>query len=270
MKVLIGTILGLLLAAPSLNASAQSYGAAPDGSTFHGQLLAQKKKKKKKKKSDVQLEDEAFGPDGVEAVGDGDSGTGVHREQEGVDTPYKAEISLRTDLSFLSVEVGEADPYQNTIIDIGVEWLFVLGSLEVGPDISYKSFTTATTTKTTDTTTGQTKTEVSEVSNSSYSVGGMFKWNFGNIDRGDLIPFAYAGVAYRAAESKAKGGGDPVESSGTVIKAGGGVNLFLDSNVAFNPRAEFRMETDKDDSDENAVETTTSGLKILVGVAVFI
>lgn len=265
MKVLLIFFLGLGCLVGSQSALAQSYESATSGI-----MLAQKKKKKKKKKSDVQLEDESFGPDGIDTGTDTDNGTGIHREQEGVDTPYKAEVSLRSDLSFLSVEVGDADPYSNTVIDIGVEWLFILGAIEVGPDVSYKSFTTATTTTTTDPTTQKTTTEVSEVSNSSYSAGGLFKWNFGNLDSADLVPFAYAGVAYRASDAKSKGGGDPYKTSGSVIKAGGGVNLFLDSNIAFNPRAEYRMETDKDDADENAVTTTTSGIKILVGIAVFI
>lgn len=265
MKTLLTLILGLGFFTGSQFALAQTYAKSSEGI-----LLAQKKKKKKKKKSDVQLEDESFGPDDISADTDTDTGTGLHRDQEGVDTPYKAEVNLRTDLSFLSVEVGDSDPYSNTVIDIGVEWLFILGAIEIGPDVSYKSFTTATTSTTTDPVTQKATTEVSEVSNSSYSAGGLFKWNFGNLDKADLVPFAYAGVAYRASEAKSKDGGDPYKTSGSVIKAGGGVNLFLDSNIAFNPRAEFRMETDKDDADENAVTTTTSGLKILVGIAVFI
>jgi hypothetical protein len=55
-----------------------------------------------------------------------------------------------------------------------------------------------------------------------------------------------------------------------VLKAGGGLNIFLDSNVAFNPRAEYRIETDKSDASSEAVETTTSGFKILIGIASFI
>ena len=236
------------------------------------QLLAQagKKKKKKAKKSDVQLQDEAFGPDGIDAITtDGDSGSGVHREQEGVDTPYKAEINVRLDLSYLSVEMGEADPYNNTIIDIGGEWLAIFGSFELGPDIAYKSFTTATSTTTIDPTTQKATTTVTEVSNSAASVGGLFKWNFGNLDKQNLVPFAYGGIAYQLSSSEADGA-KAVKRSGSVIKVGGGMNLFLDSNVAFNPRAEFRMESDKDDSDENAVTTTTTGFKVLIGIAVFI
>ncbi len=234
-------------------------------------LLAQnsKKKKKKSKKSDVQLQDEAFGPDGIEALTDSDSGTGVHREQEGIDTPYKAEISVRSDFSFLSVEIGEADPYNNTIIDLGVEWLFVFGSFELGPDIAYKSFTTATSTTVIDPTKKTPTTTVSEVSNSATSAGAMFKWNFGNIDKQNLVPFAYAGFGYQLSSTEADGAKE-VKRSGSIIKVGGGMNLFLDSNVAFNPRAEFRLESDKDDADENAVTTTTSGFKVLVGIAVFI
>lgn len=235
-------------------------------------LLAQagKKKKKKTKKSDVQIQDEAFGPDGIDAITtDVDSGAGVHREQEGVDTPYKAEINVRLDLSYLSVEMGEADPYNNTIIDIGGEWLAIFGSFELGPDIAYKSFTTASSVTTVDPTTQKATTTVTEVSNSAASIGGLFKWNFGNLDKQNLVPFAYGGIAYQLSTSEADGA-KAVKRSGSVIKVGGGMNLFLDSNVAFNPRAEFRMESDKDDSDENADTTTTTGFKVLIGIAVFI
>lgn len=269
MTVLTSLLLGLAITFASTQAFAQSEQGTTD-------LLAQTKKKptkkrpNKKKKSDVQLQDEAFGPDDIQAIdsSEGDMGSGIHREQEGVDTPYKAEINLRTNLSFLSVEVGDADPYQNTVIDIGVEWLFLVSSLEVGPDISYSSSTTATTVQATDTT-NTTTTEVSEVSNSSWAAGGMIKWNFANVDKSTLVPFAYAGLAYRASESKVKDA-DAIKSSGSVIRVGGGMNMFIDSNVAFNPRAEFRMETDKDDDDKNAIETKTSGFKLLVGIAVFI
>jgi len=240
-----------------------------DAKPLLAQATKKKQKKKRTKKSDVQLQDEAFGPDGIDAITDLDGGTGVHREQEGIDTPYKAEISVRSDFSFLAVEIGEADPYNNTIIDLGVEWLFIFGSFELGPDFAYKSFTTATSTTVVDPTTNKPTTTVTEVSNSALSAGGLFKWNFGNIDKQNLVPFAYAGVAYQMSSSEADGAKE-VKRSGSIIKAGGGMNLFLDSNVAFNPRAEFRMETDKDDSDENAVTTSTSGFKILVGIAVFI
>lgn len=235
-------------------------------------LLAQtgKKTKKKAKKSDVQVQEEAFGPDGIDAITtDGDSGAGVHREQEGVDTPYKAEINVRGDLSYLAVEIGNADPYNNTIIDIGAEWLAIFGSFEVGPDIAYKSFTTATSTTAVDPTTKKVTTTVTEVSKSTASIGGLFKWNFGNIDKKNLVPFSYAGVAYQLSSSETEGA-KAVKRSGSVIKVGGGMNLFLDSNVAFNPRAEIYMESDKDDGDENAVTTTTTGFKVLVGIAVFI
>ncbi len=258
------TLLFVAASTPSL--------AGPSSDETSQQLLAQatKKKKKKAKKSDVQLQDEAFGPDGIDAItSDGDSGTGVHSEQEGIDAPYKAEINVRMDLSYLSVEMGETDPYNNTIIDIGTEWLFLFGSFELGPDIAYKSFTTATSTTVVDPTTNKSTTTVTEVSNSAASVGGLFKWNFGNLDKQSLVPFAYGGVAYQLSSAEADGA-KAVKRSGSVIKVGGGMNLFLDSNVAFNPRAEFRMESDKDDADENAITTTTTGFKVLVGIAVFI
>jgi hypothetical protein len=230
-------------------------------------LLAQQRKKKKKKPRDDDPGD--FGPDGLGSGADDDSGVGVHREQEGNDVPYKAEITLNTDLSFLSTEVegSDSDPVDSTTIDLGVEWLFVLKPFEIGPDVRFSSDSTASSVTTVDAA-GKSTTEVVETTTSGYSIGGLFKWNFGDLDHALLVPFAYGGIGYRAAESKS-GDADAVKTSGLAIRAGGGVNIFLDSNVAFNPRAEFRMETDKGEG-EDAVESTTTGLKVLVGIAVFI
>jgi hypothetical protein len=267
MRNLVVVAITLLIAAVSIPCFADS---RLDGA--RQPLLAQggKKKKKKAKKSEVQVQYETFGPDDIEAITtDGDSGAGVHREQEGVDTPYKAEINVRADLSNLSVDTGEADPYDNTIIDFGAEWLVIFGSFEVGLDIAYKSFTSSTSTTAVDPSTQKSTTTVTEISNSAALAGGLFKWNFGNIDKQNLVPFAYGGVAYQLSSSETEGA-KALKRSGSVIKVGGGMNLFLDSNVAFNPRVEFRMESEKDDAAENAITTTTTGFKILVGIAVFI
>jgi hypothetical protein len=254
----------LASATPSL---ASAYTFWPTADTLADQpLLAQKSKKKKKKKYADDTDE--FGPADVEAIDHNDTtGVGVHREQEGNDTPYSAEATLATDLSFLDVQVGDADPVSSTIIDVAVEWLFILGQMEIGPDVRFAQITSAVSSAGIDED-GEVVTSVEEQTVQEYSVGGLFKWNFGNIDRSLLVPFAYGGVGYRASDTTV-GDLDPVKSSGTVIRAGGGANFFIDSNIAFNPRGEFRMETDKGEG-EGAVETTTTGFKVLIGIAVFI
>jgi len=254
-----------------LSVSGPSHAATQDrlGSSTH---LAQSKKSTKKKPRKKQVDDGGigFGPEGIEAISDNDTGVGVHREQEGVDTPYFAEVTLLTDISLLSstVENSEDKAVQLVNYAVDVQWLFLLGQIEIGPDFSYRSESVAVPVSGTDSA-GKPIVNTSETTTSGFSIGGMFKFNFGNIDRDLTVFFAYAGAGYRAGETKVDEA-DPAKSSGVVVKAGGGVNIFMDSNVAFNPRAEFRMETDKDDLAEDAVTTTTSGLKILVGIGVFL
>lgn len=255
--------LAWLLTTPT--ASAETESGADAGST--GMMLAAKGKKKgnshKKPKKD---EDDGFGVEGMEAVTD-DNGVGIHREQEGVDTPYKAEAAMSVNLSFLSNQVGDADATNNTTIDINVEWLAILGSIAIGPDIGYQSVTDSSTVTTVDSA-GKPTTKEVENKDTQYRVGGLFKFYFANIDHADLVPFAYAGVASLGTESKA-GEADAVKASGFGFRVGGGLNLFLDSNIAFNPRLEYVMQTTKTDG-ENSVEVKEGGLKILVGIAVFI
>lgn len=235
-----------------------------------GLLLAKdkdtKKKKKKKKKTD---DDEGgFGPEGVEAIVDESSSGSLHHEQEGTETPYKAEASLNTNLSFLSTQVGDGDAAANSAIDIGIEWLFIIGPFGVGPDIHYDSTTDSSVSEVPDGTTGKTKSVTVENKASAYSVGGVFKWYFGKLDHSDLVPFGYAGIAYRGGESKS-GDADAQKTTGSAIRLGGGLNLFIDSNIAFNPHAEYVILSDKGDG-AGAVETKTSGVRLLLGIAVFI
>ncbi len=250
--------LAWILPSPTANADTES------GPT--GMMLAAKSKKKgKKKKKDD--EEEGFGVEGLEAVTD-DNGIGVHREQEGVDTPYKAEASMGLNVSLLSNQVGDGDATNETIIDLNVEWLAIVGPLGIGPDIGYYSNTSSTSITTTDPVTKKETTVESDDKDSAYRVGGVFKFYFANVDHSELVPFAYAGVAYLGTESKA-GEADAVKASGLAFRVGGGLNLFLDSNIAFNPRAEYIMQSTKTDG-ENAVEVKRGGIKILVGIAVFI
>ena len=227
-------------------------------------LLAKIQKKKKKKKKASHAESEGFGPEGIEdEVTADDSSSSLHHVQEGVDVPYKAEAALSTDLSLLDTKVGDADSLSHTLIDVAVEWLFIVGSFEVGPDLRYNSDTTAEPQSG-----AATVTQINEVKTESYSAGGLFKWNFASLDHADLVPFAYGGIAYRAGATST--GDTKTKSSGTILRAGGGLNMFLTSHVAFNPRGEYFRSTDKNDDDAAAVTTTTSGFKILLGIAVFI
>lgn len=250
--------------------------AAGMASATVGQLLSAesvapqtKAKKFKKKKRKTEEDDEmAFGPDDIGPPELGDNGVGVHRDHEGVDVPYKAEVALLMDLALMNKKMDDATTSEKNV-ELAVEWLFILGAFEVGPDFSYQMLKTSQTEVTINQTTQSTAIEVVDRSTTAYTVGGLFKWNLTDIDHAALVPFAYAGAALRGSETKL-GAGKAAKSSGSVFKVGGGLNIFLDSNVAFNPRVEYRLESDKADDDTNAVETKMSGFKALFGLAVFI
>jgi hypothetical protein len=263
----------LVVAVVSLALVAPLARAQPEG--VDGPLLAKaappaaKKKAPPKKK---RAEDESFAA-GIDSSADNDTGVGVHREQEGVDVPYKTEISLNTTTAFLTTtssgdgEDGKA--HGETQIDLGIEWLFVLGSFELGPALAYQSDTTEVSSQASDGKGGFT-TSTEKDTSSAYALGGVFKWNFVSLDHKDLVPFAYAGFAYDAGQ--AKFGDLETKSDGTTIRAGGGANIFLASHIAFNPRGEYQLETMKYKSKDSdgATTTKTSGFRILVGIAAFI
>jgi hypothetical protein len=249
------------------HAVAQSRQGSPTGT---GVLLAKKAKPAKKKKAD---EGEAFGPDGIEAIADTDQGVGVHREQEGVDTPYVSEVAGLTELSMLKSKPKTGDGTSSTTLDIQGQFLFILGRVEVGPDIeiSYqKSQVSQTVTKGTGVS-ATTTTETVDDTGLAYTLGGLFKFNFARIDHDLVVPFAYAGLGLRSSSDKV-GDGDDVKSSGYQLKVGGGLDIFVRSGVAFVPRAEYLMINDTAKATGGGADQTiaTSGLRLLFGIGVFI
>lgn len=252
--------LTVMIGSPALAASAST---TPGD---HGILLAQKTKKKAKKKKKSDDGETDFGPGDIEPMTHEETSGGAssHREQEGIDRPYFAEASGLTSVSMLTTTSGSGDPVKGTDIGIGGEFLFILGSMEVGPALSYSTMSTSSTT--TDSTSGA-KTTV-DIKTTDIGIGGVFKWNFGNIDHADLVPFAYGGIGLLMGDSK-YGDLDAVKTSGNEVRVGGGVNFFLDSNVSFQPRAQYIMRSRKADT-EGAEEVKTSGLEILFALGTFI
>ncbi len=228
-------------------------------------LLAKKKKKKKKKEED----DGDFGPPDVAAIeGDGDSGVGVHREQEGVDTPYKMEIQGQGDISSVSRKVGEGDAVSETQVSIASGGVFLLGKIGIGGElaIDYSGGETDQTT----TEGGVPKTETVDTSTLGVSIGPLFKFNFGKVDSALLLPYVAVSLGYRMA-STTIGKDDPIKSSGYYAKFGGGLNIFLDSNVAINPGLQYRIVNDKTEPKVgDPVEFSESGIHFLGGFAIFL
>lgn len=270
-RLVVACLTSFLLAAPSALAESRASVLGESGA-----LLAQKKNKKKKKKK-AEDEGESFGAEGVEAIEDSDQGVGIHRDQEGVDTPYIAEVGGSTDISLLSTEVkdSEAEPQDTTSVAINGQLLVILGKVGLGPDIGIeydKTSTTVTTTTTDATGKPVTSSETANVTDLTYALGPTLKIFFGNVDKSLTLPFAYVGLQYRGATSEA--GNDKTEASGFGVKIGGGLNLFVDSNVAFTPSAEFRYVTMTTKGDEKKgtkdVEAVTSGFRVLFGITTFI
>lgn len=261
----------LLLAALTLPFGSWAQAEVEQNGGMTGVLLAQKKKpKKKKKKADEDLGATDFGPGDVEAISreDSDTGAGVHREQEGVDRPYLFEATGLTSISMLTTKAGDADPTSSTEIGINGELTFILGRIQIGPALGYNSSSSKENVTTTNPTTNLPETEEVESTSNSLLIGAVFKFNFADLDTSTLVPFAYGGVAYLMGETK-QGDAESAKTTGTAFRVGGGANFFLDSNVSFQPRLEYLMQSEKADA-EGAKATSISGIKVLLGLGTFL
>jgi hypothetical protein len=232
---------------------------AKDGSV----LLAAKKKKKKKKKKD---DDSDFGMESVEAAEDNDSGVGIHREQEGVDTPYVAEAGGATELSMLTTK-NDGSTDDSTRVSSDGHILFRFGKVFLGPDIGigYKTSSSKLTGATTKT----------DSTSTSLRLGPLMRFFFGNVDTSLNLPFLYAGVAYKmqSDETKAEGAeATKLDLTGYEAKVGGGLAMFLDSNIALVPRVEYYMSSlsGKPKGATEDVETETSGVRLLLELMTFL
>lgn len=235
--------------------------AAPseDGSV----LLAAKKKKKKKKKKD---DDSDFGMESVEAAEDNDTGVGIHREQEGVDTPYVVEAGGATELSMLTTENGGSTDDSTSISSDG-HILFRFGKVFLGPDIGIGYRTTSSKLEGATTKTDGTST--------SLRLGPLMRFFFGNADTSLNLPFFYVGVAYKmqSDETKAEGAeATKLDLTGYEAKVGGGLAMLLDSNIALAPRAEYYMSSlsGKPKGATEDIETKTSGVRLLLELMTFL
>lgn len=249
--------LALLPALPALSADVYTPSIHDPASP----LIAKAKKKKKKKPA----EEDDFGPPDIKAADDNDNGVGIHREQIGVDTPYKAEAGGAGDIAFLNRKSGSADPQSATNIDINVRILFILGHAAIGGELGLLYDATKATTTTTDAT-GKATTDTAQTSTTGVSLTPMFKWNFTDINHSLTVPFAYAGAGF-GLEQKKVGDADPAKSTGPIIKAGAGLNMFLTGFAAINPAVEYRIKTLKPTTGD---QTTESGIHLLGGFTLFL
>ncbi len=197
-----------------------------------------KSKVAKKKTKSTKIDD--FGPMDVAPVSrqTADIGIGVHREQEGVDRPYSVEIAGNSIISSLKKDDSLGDSTSGTLVDTIVEATMVTGFLQVGLEIQYKSLDESTAAKPNATP----PTEATRLSEVKLGGGPVVKANFGSLDTSLNVPFVYGGISYLIDEIKPSKGQNRYYS-GNTMRLGGGVHLFLDSNVTFAPKIEYFNET---------------------------
>ena len=99
-------------------------------------MLAAKKKKKKAKST----EGDGFGMEGIDAIEDTDSGVGIHRDQEGVDTPYVVELGGATSLLQLDSKAsGIQEKRWSRKIEVEGHICMRFGKFFIGPEIGILS-----------------------------------------------------------------------------------------------------------------------------------
>jgi hypothetical protein len=241
--------------------------AAPFAFPGFGPTPKKKELKKPKKSSDA---DDDFGPADIAPIsrGEADMGVGVHREQEGVDHPYVNEIALTGLFDITRKENSNSSdrPSDDRNSQFGLEFSMFFRSLQLGAafEYGYGSQTTIVPTPGGESQVpNKFRTETGR-----YSVGPIVKFNFRNIDRNTLVPFALLGVSYT--EQLTTGTG--ITSSGrrgTVGRIGGGVNIFLASHVAFAPRLEYVSTQSSGHGTEAGTEKSTGG-RVTMLLSIFI
>lgn len=246
---------------------------------------AKKGKKSKKKKKD----DSEFGMDTIDEVEDNDKGVGVHRDQEGTDTPYSVEMGGATEITNMTTSTKDGDPTTELKVSIDGHWnmLFLGGHLGVGPDIGV-AYTSQDET-TVDAANPSNKKTTTKTS-LGLRLGPQFRYFFGQVDKALTLPFLSGGAAYESLSTKS--GDTSIDYTGYSFRAGGGLAIFVDSNVAFViPRIEYESKslsgevptttstpqtgttgsaTTATATANEKVTTTTSGFRVLLEIMTFL
>ena len=190
-----------------------------------------------------------------------DIGIGIHREQEGVDRPYSMEIASSSGsvISSLKGQRG-TDQTSGTLVDTTLEATMILGYLQLGVEVVYRSKEETTENKTT---TAQKTSKKNEVK---LGGGPVLKFNFGNLDAQLTVPFAYAAAAYIIDEFKFNDAQNE-SYTGIRIHGGAGIHLFLDSNVSFAPKIEYINENLS--GDDSKIQSQ-KGVQALLQLGIFL
>jgi len=308
--VYLSPVLALGICIGSIEARAEADAANPEvsgvvlgqsDSLNTGVLLAQdepvKKKKRRRpakgKKKAVEGDAAAVTPvDGEAPVTDAAAGTAagtdtatesapatgggwLHSRQEGgKDMPYRAELGLGGGLSYSSAVAstdGEAgDPATTLTINPNLRYLFIMGNMAIGPEVSVSN--ASTTQKSAVPDGGDIKT-----STTALSLAAVGKYNIGRIDRDTMVPYVEMGIGFVYSSTKA-GDSDAMTQTGFGVKPAAGIQYFLDSNVAMNIGAQFGYNVMSSKTDvptgtetiEVEVKYTTTNFGLVLGISTFI
>jgi len=232
-------------------------------------LLAKAKRKKRKKRpKPVPTEDGlTFGAENAGELDPSDTGVGIHRVHEGVDTPYWAEFGGQ--LKYTAKTKGEGDTAtKDSTMGLGGDLFFLLGMFSVGPTISIQTGTSENSSLTYEDDGTLKGSEIVETKNTNLGIGVGGKFYIGDIDRDLNVLYGLLKVNYLMG-NQTIGDGDATKTAGTAIIIGGGLHLFLDSNIALTPEFTYDMSSLKADTD-GAEEVKSSELTVGVGISTFI
>lgn len=203
-----------------------TYGAKARAETGTELVQEKKKRKKHKKKRKKPMEDgsEAPAAEGEEKPAEGAAPT-VHAKQEGVDAPYKWQISLLSDFAVNNETVGEAKTGSADYTLNGKAGYIIASSVILGLGLDYNE--------------SSFKTEDATNTSSDYLLRFFGDYVFGDLDKDQMAFFIEAG--FGVGSSKSTVGDATSKGSKTALGVGFGIYYFVDSNVAFT--AQFLYDT---------------------------
>jgi len=222
---------------------ASQYRTGQDGQV----LLAEGKKKRKKgKKKRKKSSDE-------EAPAEGAEGSGLHAAQAGAEEPYKWQVSLLSDFALNNSQTGEAKS-GTADYDLSTKVGYIIASSIIaggGLDYSESAF----------------KTEEDTNTTRSYLLKFFGAYNFGDLDKDEMVFYAQLGLGIGSSSSKA--GDAETSASSTSFGLGVGMHYFVDSNVALT--GEFSYDTGSSKVKDQDEPTKFSSIHLMrIGFSLFL
>jgi hypothetical protein len=194
--------------------------------------------------------------------------TGHGNQESGL--PYKAGV----DMSLIYSSESKTKKYSDkslkestTSLGLDLDYLFVLGQIEVGPKITYLSKTDKTPNDTDNTVSDQVKT-------SAIGFGAAFVLDIGNIHQDSLVPYVDFDLVKENQTVTITTGGTTDSTKYTDsdlrIGLGGGVKIFMGGHIALKPFLKYQMimsgESKTEVSGSPAVVASVTGSNLSLGM----